>query len=145
MSNTKTPYQHKPGNFEILGRITEIGDVRNPTDKLTVRDFEFEFNGDNGWVTTIACQVHNSNIEKLDAIDPSKPVRVSFSVRGNRSTKTGAVYNSIVAWQFWQQQDREPGERQERFSRPPERKETSRYQQREEKVPSRDDEDEIPF
>lgn len=91
--------------LEITGKITEIGQLQQITERFSKREFVLDISEEKDgtvYQNYAKMQVTNKNCDKLDSFRIGDTVKVSFNVRGNRWEKDGKVnyINSLDAWRL---------------------------------------------
>lgn len=93
-------------SFEITGRITEIYQTQQVTDKFKKREFVLEVKETNNtgfeFVEYIKFQTIQDKCNLLDALQVNDQVKVSFNLRGRKWEKDGqtSYFTNLDAWKI---------------------------------------------
>ncbi|MEX0986357.1 MAG: DUF3127 domain-containing protein [Bacteroidales bacterium] len=97
-------------SFEISGRITEIYQTQQVTDKFKKREFilEVKETGNNGFefIEYIKFQAVQDKCSLLDGLNINDQVKVNFNLRGRKWEKDGqtSYFTNLDAWKIENEQ-----------------------------------------
>ncbi|MBX7042219.1 MAG: DUF3127 domain-containing protein [Ignavibacteria bacterium] len=89
--------------MNIKGRIHEISDTKQVTDKFKKRDFIVEYSDNPSFPQYIKFELHQDNTGLLDMYKVGDEVDITFDLRGKPWTNKEGVktyFNSLVVWKL---------------------------------------------
>ncbi len=89
--------------MNIEGRIIEISDTQNVTDKFKKREFVVEYAENPQYPEFIKFELIQANCEQLNEFKVDDQVNISFNLKGRKWTDPKGVvkyFNSLQAWRI---------------------------------------------
>ena len=92
-------------SFEITGKLIEIFDAIQVTDRFRKREFVLETRdnvGTSEFVETIKFQLTQDRCDLIESTSIGDDIKISFNIRGRRWEKNGQVsfFNNLEAWKI---------------------------------------------
>lgn len=87
----------------VVGTLQSIGEVKQVTEKLTVRDFVLKIDEDTEYPQTIKFQLSQARTSLLNSIVPGAKLMVNFNLRGREvelAEGKKEIFNNLEAWQI---------------------------------------------
>jgi hypothetical protein len=90
-------------SYEIKGKLVEVFDTVEVSDKFKKREFVIETSNENGgkvYTNLIKFQLTQTNVDKLDYHNVNSDINVKFNLKGRKWEKDGKVsyFNTLDAW-----------------------------------------------
>ncbi|MFH1119154.1 MAG: DUF3127 domain-containing protein [Bacteroidota bacterium] len=88
--------------FEITGKLIDIFETQNVSDKFKKREFVIEYrdNPNMSFAEMLKFQLTQDRCSLIDAFNTGQEIKVSFNLRGRRWEKDGNVnyFTNLEAW-----------------------------------------------
>jgi hypothetical protein len=87
----------------LSGKLLEVFQTKNITDKFKKREFVVEYAENANYPQTISMEMQQDNCSALDKFNPGDYVEVTFDLRGRKWVSPQGetkYFNTLVAWKI---------------------------------------------